>query len=284
MSLETLVLENIQSLNQRMVWVGRVHCWICRLFSDSVKQFCLGTASLQTFPCIQIRKLCSHRAALSNCWGTLQLGPVSDRISNTQASVQICAPTGSHKELIWASTNSAHVSSHVRTAPQDSFYLCVSVEEEKKFHFPEFPPTSSSLPVPLTTAVYAVNWNGVCFILNNLVIDWGGGQQDSRVIYIPVRGAVISRRLSTAPPPQELYFPVCACLHIPIARSIDIRIHIDLPTVHSLWLQLSICCMLRSYVTWGGKTSGTLPSERKTAWLGSACFVQGLDCVRVPKK
>lgn len=176
----------------------------------------------------------------------------------------------------------------VLTAPQGNLYLHISTEEEeKKFHFPKIPPTSSSLPVPLTTAVYAVNWNGVCFILNNLVIDWGGGQQDSRVIYIPVHGAVISRRLSTAFfffPPKELYSPVCACLHISIALSIDIHIHIDLPTVRSLWLQLSICCSLRSYVTWGGKTPGTLPSKRKTAWLGSACFIQGLDCVWVPKK
>lgn len=176
------------------------------------------------------------------------------------------------------------------TEPQGNLYLCLSTERRrKKFHFPKIPPTSSSLPVPLTAAVCAANWNGVCFILNNLVIDWGGGQQGSRVIYIPVHGAVISRRLSTALffpafPPKELYSPVCACLHTSIALSIGIHIHIDLPTVHSLWLQVSICCWLSSYVTWGGKAPGTLPSTRKTAWLGSACFLQGLDCVRGPKK
>ena len=106
----------------------------------------------------------------------------------------------------------------VLTAPQGKLYLCISTEEEKKFHFPKIPPTSSCLPVPLTTAVYAVNWNGVCFILNNLVIDWGGGQQDSRVIYIPVHGAVISRRLSTASPrlPPKNYTPlyVHVCIYL----------------------------------------------------------------------
>lgn len=46
----------------------------------------------------------------------------------------------------------------VLTAPQGNLYLCISTEEEgKKFYFPKIPPTSSSLPVPLTTAVYAVN-------------------------------------------------------------------------------------------------------------------------------
>lgn len=109
------------------------------------------------------------------------------------------------------------------TAPRGNLYLYISIEEGgKKFHFPKIPPISSSLPVPLTTAVYTVNWNDVCFILNNLVIDWGGGQQDSRVIYIPVHGAVISRRLSTAfffLSPWRTVLPVCACLHTPIALS-----------------------------------------------------------------
>lgn len=111
----------------------------------------------------------------------------------------------------------------VLTAPQGNLYLHISTEEEeKKFHFPKIPPTSSSLPVPLTTAVYAVNWNGVCFILNNLVIDWGGGQQDSRVIYIPVHGAVISRRLSTAFfffPPWRTILP-CMCMFAYIYSSL----------------------------------------------------------------
>lgn len=118
----------------------------------------------------------------------------------------------------------------VLTAPQGNLYLCISTEEEddeKKFHFPKIPPTSSSLPVPLTTAVYVVNWNGVCFILNNLVIDWGGGQRDSRVIYIPVHGAVISRRLSTAspsippsPPPPRTILP-CMCMFAYICSSLS---------------------------------------------------------------
>lgn len=45
----------------------------------------------------------------------------------------------------------------VLAALQGHLYLCVSTEEEKKFNFPKIPPTSFSLPVPLTTAVYAAN-------------------------------------------------------------------------------------------------------------------------------
>lgn len=108
-------------------------------------------------------------------------------------------------------------------APQGNLYLCISPEAAgKKFHFPKIPPTSSSLRVPLTTAVYAVNWNGVCFILNNLVIDWGGGQRDSRVIYIPVHGALVSGSLSTFsfflifffPPKNYSALSVHVCIHL----------------------------------------------------------------------
>lgn len=43
-------------------------------------------------------------------------------------------------------------------APQGNLYLRISPEAAgKKFHFPKIPPTSSSLRVPLTAAVYAVN-------------------------------------------------------------------------------------------------------------------------------
>lgn len=213
------------------------HYWICRLLSDSVTQLCphparprhsqAGNPAGNPDRGAALTQSCSSELLRRFSGSCLQQNQWSSSISSNFCShwllqmvvlsqYKLSRCLNAHSLFFFGFYFYLLILLLVRTttalgwellrpftallaAPQGNLYLRISPEAAgKKFHFPKIPPTSSSLRVPLTAAVYAVNWNGVCFILNNLVIDWGGGQRDSRVIYIPVHGAVISGSLSTA--------------------------------------------------------------------------------------